>query len=481
MAKPKLRSPLVLACFLWAGAILVSAQGAPLTVGPLTVNVPAGWNGQTNGVPVRIFSPDSNPRQFFTVEFFPPDQTTDLAGHHAQMWGRMASAFRITAPPQSGLLGRFVWTRSDVPRGFGQKETFILYSTMAGSTYVGVAVRGMRADLVARNLPAVEAMLRGAAVSDIPAAASSSPSSSSPSYDSGQAGAAANAESAGALSDYIYAAPAGWTANHYPDGIVLTSPASQTGERCLISMWPMRPFSGNLLRDADFAFRDIYKTYVLKNQTSSGSLLQPSMVRGISGQGWEYLMIKRGIVKPGGQYETLLGFVLLARLDNRVAVISGLSKEPLISACMGELTGATVWPKFFYSLGFKSWRATDQTPAMRKRLAGAWTTATASAADQITFAGNGRYANAAAAQQYYRLSNSELLTTTQAYFGNGSYTLRGNAITFVQDDRKNQPENGFFRLEEETKDEGRSWKESLYVLRTSAVDGQEYEVKYSKR
>jgi hypothetical protein len=481
MAKHKLRLAFFLVCLARASVVPVSAQSIPLTLGPFAVNVPRGWTGEANSVPVRIFSADSTPQSFFSVEFFPPDQTADdLAARHAAIWGRMAGTFRITAPPQNGILGRFIWTRADVPRGLGQRETFILYSAKAGDTYVGVAVRGMRQDLVRRNLPTVEAMLRGAiwsnAVSGPPGAA---PASSSP--NSGPNGAVANAGSPASLSDYIFAAPAGWTTNQYSDGIVMTSPVSQTGERCLISLWPLRPSAGNLLSDANSAFRDIFRSYELKNQTSGGFLLQPLMVRGTSGQGWDYLMVKRGIAKPGGQYETILGFVMVAKLDNRIAVISGLSKDPLISACMGELTGATVWPKFFYSLGFKSWKSNDAAGAMRRKLAGSWTTATATASDQITFAGNGRYANAAAAQQYYRLSSSELMTTTQAYFGNGTYSLRGNAITLTQDDRKNQPENGFFRLEEESKDEGRTWSEGLYILRTSMVDGKEYEVKYTKR
>jgi hypothetical protein len=471
------RRALFLTCFFLAGAILASAQGASLTLGPLTVTVPAGWRGESYSAPTRIFSPDSTPQQFFVVEFFAPEETPQgLAEQHAATWGRIAGAFHITAPPQSGLTGKFVWTRSEVPHALGQKETFILYSTKAGSTYVGIGVHALRPDLVARNLPAVEAMLRGAMLRQ----AAPGPASSGPQYEQENSGGAAGAGDPGTLGEYMYAVPAGWTRNQYSDGIVLTSPVSQTGERCLISLWPMRPAGANLQDDANLIFRDIFKTYVLKNQTSGGSLMQSSVVRGTSGQGWDYLMVKRGIAKPGGQYETLLGFVLVARLDRRLAVISGLSKEPLISACMGELTGTTVWPKFFYSLGFKSWTPRDQS-AVRRRLAGSWTIATATASDQITFAGNGRYANAAAAQQYARISSTELLTTTQAYFGNGAYTLRGNAITLTQDDRKNQPETGFFRLEEESKDEGRSWAEALYILRTSAVDGQEYEVKYSKR
>jgi hypothetical protein len=114
---------------------------------------------------------------------------------------------------------------------------------------------------------------------------------------------------------------------------------------------------------------------------------------------------------------------------------------------------------------------------MRKLLAGEWIAATATAGDKITFAGNGRFANAAAAQQYH-LTTNELITTTQAYFGNGSYTLRGNAITLTQDDKRT--DRGFFRVEQESKDEGRTWADVMYLMRTSVVDGQEYELKYGK-
>jgi hypothetical protein len=144
---------------------------------------------------------------------------------------------------------------------------------------------------------------------------------------------------------------------------------------------------------------------------------------------------------------------------------------------MGENLATTVWPKFFYSLSFKGWPQTDHTQQMRKLLAGEWIAATATAGDLITFAGNGRFANAAAAQQYH-LTPNELITTTQAYFGNGSYTLRGNAITMTQDDKRTTP--GFFRFEQESKDEGRTWADVLYLMRTSTVDGQEYELRFKR-
>jgi hypothetical protein len=114
---------------------------------------------------------------------------------------------------------------------------------------------------------------------------------------------------------------------------------------------------------------------------------------------------------------------------------------------------------------------------MRKLLSGEWIAATATAGDKITFAGNGRFANAAAAQQYH-LGTNELITTTQAYFGNGSYTLRGNSITLTQDDKRT--DHGFFRVEQESKDDGRTWADAFYLMRTSTVDGQEYELRYKR-
>ena len=179
-------------------------------------------------------------------------------------------------------------------------------------------------------------------------------------------------------------------------------------------------------------------------------------------------------------YESLLGFVMVARLGNYLAVVSGLSKEPLVSTCLGELAG-NAWPRFFHSLKFRSWKSPAEVPAVRKKLVGVWTIATATASDQFAFAANGRYGGAAAAQQYNRLSSTEVLQTTQAYFGNGTYTLRENTITLAADDQKNNPETAFFRLEEESKDEGRTWTESLYLLRVSRVDGKDYEVRYTKR
>lgn len=288
------------------------------------------------------------------------------------------------------------------------------------------------------------------------------------------------AQNPATLDDYIYSVPQGWNATKYPDGIVLMSPPSATNERCIVTLWPMRPAGQNLLADAYSMFREVYKAYELRNLTTRGSQMPSSDVRGTSGQGWNYVVVRRGVA-PRGSPESRLGFVMVARLNDRLAVISGVSKDPLVSTCFGELA-YNAWPKFFYSLRFKNWKPTDQTDAMRKRLAGVWTAATATAADQFTFAANGRYGGASAAQQYYSTYNSGVVTTaTQAYFGDGAYSLKENTIIFSPDNRGRPPETGLFRVEEESKDEGRTWVQELYLLRISAVDGNEYELRYQKR
>jgi hypothetical protein len=209
-----------------------------------------------------------------------------------------------------------------------------------------------------------------------------------------------------------------------------------------------------------------------------GGAMPPVIVHGVSGQGWEYVIVKRGI-GPRGSPEIRLGFVLVAKLNDRLAVISGLSKDSLISNCMGEM-GNNVWPRFFYSLSFKNWTPTDQAAAMRKRIAGTWIGGGGMAADRFVFDPNGRYGGASASQQYNGVTNAGIVTTTTAFFGDGAYTLRGNGIALTPDNRGKPPSNGFIRLEEESKDEGANWAEVLYLLRTSTVDGKEYEMTYHR-
>jgi hypothetical protein len=473
-------------CFGLANPASLFAQGTPLTIGPLTVTVPAGWTGRTDTDPVRFFSPESTPQQYFSVEFRNPQTTTDdILAHHNMVVSNLSGLKEPGTKSQSGILGQFIWTRIVIRRPQSQPQTLILYSAKVGSLYVLMDVDATNADLVAKDLPAVETMIRGAVLGNTPGAPASSGSellapvaTASPSGGSAYATQGPIPTGSASLSQYAYAVPPGWMPAQYSDGIVLTSPASATGERCQISMWPMRPTTGNPGSDVSKAFREVFKAYEMRNRDSDGSPVPTTFIRGKSGAGWDYLIVKQGIGMRG-PYQTLIGSVMVANLNGTVAVVSTLSKVPLVSTCLGELA-SDAWPKFFYSLSFKSWVPTDQSASMSQTLAGTWTSATATASDQFTFGANGRYAGASGAQNYHLLSSGTVLTTTQAFFGDGAYSLKGNVVSMTPDERTRPPQSGLIRVEQESKDGGNTWTPILYLLRTSAIDGKEYEVRYQK-
>jgi hypothetical protein len=262
------------------------------------------------------------------------------------------------------------------------------------------------------------------------------------------------------LGDYVFTAPTGWTTTRYADGIVLSS---NNGENCRLTLWPMRPAGQSLANDASLLFSQVFRGLQLKQDSTA-----PSVVRGVSAQGWDYYLLKHGLSKPGDNY-VFWGFAFVAQLSNQVACISGMSKDPLVSSCFG-LMGNDVWPKFFYSLQFKNWNAAQPESAFLKKVPGVWISATATAADRWEFTPNGRFASAAAARR-----------NDATYFGDGAYSIQGYRITLVHDDNKDSPERGLIRCEQESLDGGHTWTEKLHLLRTSAIDGSEYEVTYKKQ
>jgi hypothetical protein len=483
MIAPRLRQLLLfVSCLLSAGSLATFAQGNPLKVGPLTVTIPTGWKLQHDDFqPDYIMIVPSDAKlglgQYLKVDFHTLQTTQDVREQHAMMLKNLSAFIPAGSPQQNGVTGKFIWTRYvlQLP-GSQQPGASILYSAKTGSTYVAIGMQATSEELLTRNLPAIEAMVRGAILPGAPAAPafSSAPDAAA----AKTAGAPAFAPGPATLDDYIFTAPAGWNAKRNPDSIILESPLLGTSEKCFIFMWPMQPAGPDLLADANRLFAAAWASYELRDRDGRGGDMPPVMVRGTSGQGWDYAMVKRGI-GPRGSPETRLGFALVAKLNDHIAAITGLSKDPLVSACFGELQ-ASLWPRFFYSLSFKNWTPPgDQAAAMRRRIAGAWIGGGATAADRFVFSANGRYGGASASQQYTGINSREILTTTTAFFGDGAYSLRGNSITLTPSNGR-APQNGFIRVEQESKDQGRNWVEQLYLLRTSIVDGKEYEMKYQR-
>jgi hypothetical protein len=266
------------------------------------------------------------------------------------------------------------------------------------------------------------------------------------------------------LSEYIYMAPQGWTTMQYANGISLRS---NTSENCMIDLYPMRPSSGDLFKDVGAAWGQVFQGFEVRPTMTFPAA--PALIQGISAQGWAYVMVKQGIGLRGSARDPLneqqfFGFIMAAKLGNRVAVVSGVSKDPLVSACFGRTLG-DVWPRFFSTLQFRSW-----TPPAENRFAqniqGIWQSISTSigggAAHRYVFTPAGRYAELGVMQRYMRLSRTETAIWTSKTFGDGAYSISGNQISFRPD--RGKPETGFLRLEQISEDGGKTWKEKLYIL-----------------
>ena len=248
-----------------------------------------------------------------------------------------------------------------------------------------------------------------------------------------------------------YAIPDGWSGQTFPDSIIYVSPMFNNGEKCMLAVFQMRPTSGNLQDDAINVFREVFKADPFQN--SSYPYPSPTLGRGISAQGWEYVTIRKSIRGQVGDYGSLLGVtVFVAKHGNEMAAVAATSKDPLVSMCFGEMV-RDEWPRFFHSLQFKNWRPTGREQAVKQRLAGKWTMATGNVAGQYTFTSSGRYTSAGAYRQ-----------PSHTLFGDGAYSIRGNVITFTADNNKSNPPASWYRLEQESKDLGRTWSDKLCLL-----------------
>ncbi len=272
------------------------------------------------------------------------------------------------------------------------------------------------------------------------------------------------AQAPASVSDYVYTVPPGWTVMPNGASLWIVSPPSETGERCTISLWPMLQPVSDVLNDAAAAWGPTFREFPVP----PGANLQ--LIRGVSAQGWEYAIVRRDMAAPGSSDATLTGFVMMARLGNREAMISWLSKAQLYSTCVQFYTGLpNVWPRFFATLGFRGWTPPAGS-GLAKGIIGSWESFGSStgggAVLQYAFTPAGRYAFFGVGQRYMALSRFEAAVWTSTTFGDGSYTVRGNELTLTPD--RGQPETYVIRLEQESKD-GRNWTEKLYMMKPERV------------
>lgn len=279
---------------------------------------------------------------------------------------------------------------------------------------------------------------------------------------------------ASAFGDYQFTTPDGWATYPAGNGLWVASPELAGGERCTIGLWPMAPASGDLFADAQRAWGQIFNGFQVRPVDPLNKMI---LVRGVSPEGWEYALMRLGIVHPQNPDAQAGGFVMAARLGDRVALISFLSKDPRLSACYqyGYLFHPEVWPRFFASLRFRNWTPPSAT-ALARQIQGSWesfgTSSGGGAALQYAFTPAGRYAFFGVGQRYMALSRFEAAVWTSRTFGDGTYVIRGNELILRPD--HGDPDVFLVRLEQVSDDGGRTWREKLFMMqptRTVTIDG----------
>ena len=427
----------------------------------LSYQVPAGWDkaADPNSGVVSLTPPGLPLLRVVKVNVPPPEQFSGTAAqYHDDVVRRAASAGRLAEPPRSGSVGSFLTTRLHqiAPNGIHLWTT--LYTARWSDRGQVILFASNAADVEQRYLAVVNAMVSGIALPQTVVAAPPPPTAGP---------ATPSAPGAGSIGDYVYTIPAGWTRASSSQGIALHSPTSETGEICTLAMWPMMRSSGDLVRDAVAASRQLFSSY---GTPTNGAA---TISRGVSAQGWAYVVLAQGLdmrgsIDPGPH---LFGMVMVANLGDHVATISWLSKAQLYGSCFYYRRSddlPEVWPRFFSTLQFRNWTASAN--GFDKGIAGVWesigTSTGGGAAIQYTFTPVKRYAFMGVGQRYMDISRYEAAVWTSTAFGDGSYSLRGNELTLTPD-RGGKPDVYFVRLEQVSSDGGRSWTEKLYMMSPS--------------
>ena len=238
---------------------------------------------------------------------------------------------------------------------------------------------------------------------------------------------------------------------------------------CRISFWPPVPATGDL--DAQ-ALQIL--TAQFPNCSVHGLLFQSPLddfehVRGISGEGWQYVELQGELYNTpsnsqcSGQYVR----ILLAELGDQVAPMMGWEDSAKNSHCLhNEVLDLYDWTPIVYSLSFPSYQAPNPH-ALRDELVGAWFGAepTMSVVWQDVYSGNGRHSDLVGIETWKTLNATEVLSTFSTWQGTGYWAVNKNLVTLWPDNKSDPAVTQHFRIyQEHNTSEPTGWKTTMRRL-----------------
>lgn len=277
--------------------------------------------------------------------------------------------------------------------------------------------------------------------------------------------------------NYSFIVPDKWFVTTAKDHVKLSQ--SQTEQGCVITILEPQPSSGNLEKDVVSVFGMMYPGWSFRNTGAK----QYDLSKGYTPQGLEYCMIEGNVSKArpdGYYYDYEDGTAMVVSFGNQVAIISGRHNRLIACNCYNQYEG---WRRFFNSFTVKNQPASKNADsATAKRIIGSWMTMGSGAATEYILAANGNYqfiGGFGSSSTQTRGNDDYLVLKGSAWQGDGKYVIRGDQITFTRrGDAK--PEQARFRLEK-VNHGGTGWNDRLYMRKTDATNGKEYEVCYERR
>ncbi len=277
------------------------------------------------------------------------------------------------------------------------------------------------------------------------------------------------------FSDYQFDAPDRWYTYKNKDNILLSQTQSAS-YGCILQLWPPQASTGNLETDARNIFNQMYPGWQYRWTGEK----KEDVSKGYTLQGLEYCIIEAALQKQrpdGYYYDYEDGQVMVIDVGGRIAVMTGRhNRGEMVCFCKHQYE---YWQKFFNSFRVTSASPKKSTTDGSSRFVGSWQSMGGSALTKYIFAANGRYQFIGAYSTTSRISSDMIEMRTSGFTGDGSFIVNGNKLTTTHDNDRSKKDVVQYRFEK-VNHGGTGWKDRLYILDNSVVDGKLYEVCYEK-
>jgi len=243
-----------------------------------------------------------------------------------------------------------------------------------------------------------------------------------------------------------YVPPKGWSVSQSGDGVVMTGPAPQQFQPCLIAIDPTVKPSGDMAAQLEMIVNDSVGRQFGPYHGETNSIIptreivdvKADQYQGIAAAGWPYVDL---FGQLGGSAVHVRA--LLARFNERAVAVVGLFKVGLdanyhpFEDCMGSHTERNndVFLMVFHSLRLPGF--SGASPEFAKQLLGSWMKVSSGVGVRVTYAPNGHFADGGAVATYY-VSGNVIYDATKNFVGDGTYRIDGDRLTMTRNGGKSR-------------------------------------------